>query len=90
VSDLLPQELRLQLGLFVRSNIAGGAAYPDWLASGVKFDTAVGSDPAYSAIRQHHPEFRLVSTFASDRRPHGLPEAFAIVRVQPLQNGTEV
>jgi hypothetical protein len=72
MSDLLPQELRLQLGLSVRSNIAGGAAYPDRLAIGVKFDTTMGRDPAYSAIRQHHPEFRLVSTFARDRYAQNL------------------
>ena len=89
VSDLLPQDLCVQFGLFVRSDIAGGAAYPDWLAFGVKFDTAMGRDPAYSAIRQHHPEFRLVSTFARDRYPKNLSEAFAIVGVQPLQNGIE-
>ena len=77
--------LRLQFGLSVRSNIAGGAAYPDWPAIDVKFDTTMGRDPTYSAIRQHHLEFRLVSAFARDRRPHRLSEAFAIVRVHSAE-----
>jgi len=47
VSDLLPQVLRLQLGLSVRGDIAGGATYPDWLVAGIKFNTAVGRDPAH-------------------------------------------
>ena len=91
VRDLLPQELRLLLGLLARGDVAGGAPHQDRLASGVDLDTAPGRDPAGRAIRQQQPVFRLVSAFiepATATRVN-LPEAFAIVRVQPLQDGVE-
>ena len=34
-------------------------------ASDVKLDTATGSDPTHSAVRQHHAMFRLVTAFAT-------------------------
>ena len=67
VRDLLPQPLRLLLGVFARGDVARGAAHQDRLARGVEFDTALGRDPAGRAIRQRHPVFRLVS--AAARRP---------------------
>ena len=90
VRDLLPQELRLLFGLFVRGDIAGGAAYPDWLAIGVRFDLAMGRDPAQPAIRQRQPEFRLVATSARERLRQNLLERLAIVGVQSLQNAIEI
>jgi hypothetical protein len=89
VSDLLPQVLRLQLGLSVRGDIAGGATYPDWLVAGIKFNTAVGRDPAHPAIRQHYPKFRLIAAASRERLRKNPLERFAIVGVHPLQNGIE-
>ena len=66
VRDLSPQELCLLLGLFVRADISGNAPHADRLATSVKFDLAVGRDPAQPAIRQCQPEFRFVATSARD------------------------
>ena len=92
VRDLLPEQLCLLLSLFARGHVASGATDQDRLARGVELDTALRGNPPGRAIRQHQPVFGLV--FASirtrDRHRVRLPEAFAIIGVQPLQDGVEL
>ena len=91
VGDLLPQALRLLLGVFARGDLAGGPTDQDRPAGGVTLDTALGRDPSGRAIRQHQPVFRLVpaAIHTRDRHRVRLLEGLAIVGVQPCQDGVE-
>jgi hypothetical protein len=91
VRDLLPEQLCLFLSLFARGNVASGATDQDRLARGVEFDTPLGGNPPSRAIRQHQPVFSLVFASIRTRDSHRvrLPEAFAIIGMQPLQECVE-
>ena len=89
VRDLLLEQLCLLLGLFARGHVASGATDQDRLPGGVEVDKALGGNPPGRAIWQHQPVFGLVfaSICTRDRHRVRLPEDFAIIGVQPLQEG---
>ena len=88
VRDLLSQRQPFLLGLFGRRDVAGGAAQQHRPATGVGLDPTYRRDPARRTIRRHDAVFGLVpeSVGARGRHRDRLPEAVAIVGVQPLED----